>query len=127
MTNSLRALIDRKVSISYLVGAGAAGLAVGIVSAVLLMDSAPTRSEMDSLQVLPKFHDWSGSVSLASYTSFGPYRCEDDCSGHDAGWTWAQQKRVSRPTQCEGSGSNSFMEGCLYYLEVRGRIGRTLE
>lgn len=42
-------------------------------------------------------------------------RCTDDCSGHDAGWQWAQDNDVTDSSECSGSGS--FADGCEAYVE----------
>ena len=42
-------------------------------------------------------------------------RCTDDCSGHDAGWQWAQDNDVTDSFECSGSGS--FEDGCQAYVE----------
>jgi hypothetical protein len=51
----------------------------------------------------------------------GDVPCEDDCSGHYAGWRWATRQRVTAEHQCAGSRSNSFREGCKVYLWAIGR------
>lgn len=54
-----------------------------------------------------------------SYTqprTFNGYRCTDDCSGHDAGYEWAEENDVVDPDDCGGN-SNSFIEGCEAYAE----------
>lgn len=45
-----------------------------------------------------------------------PYGCTDDCSGHDAGWEWAEENGVTDPDDCGGK-SMSFEEGCIAYAE----------
>lgn len=42
-------------------------------------------------------------------------RCTEDCSGHDAGWQWAQDHDVTDSSECSGSGS--FEDGCQAYVE----------
>ncbi len=42
-------------------------------------------------------------------------RCTEDCSGHDAGWQWAQNHEVTDTSECLGSGS--FEDGCEAYVE----------
>ena len=42
-------------------------------------------------------------------------RCTQDCSGHDAGWQWAQDHDVTDSSECSGSGS--FEDGCEAYVE----------
>ena len=48
----------------------------------------------------------------ASAESFKGYDCTQDCSGHKAGYEWAQRKNISDAADCRGN-SNSFIEGCL--------------
>lgn len=43
--------------------------------------------------------------------SFQGYPCTQDCSGHEAGYRWAQLKGIDDPDDCRGN-SNSFIEGC---------------
>lgn len=47
---------------------------------------------------------------------FMDHPCTEDCSGHLAGWQWAARHGVVRETQCDGSNSQSFAEGCRVYL-----------
>ena len=42
--------------------------------------------------------------------------CTDDCSGHQAGYEWAQDNSVSSESDCDGK-SDSFNEGCVNYVE----------
>src|SRR5690348_16577138 len=44
--------------------------------------------------------------------------CTQDCSGHDAGYQWAQDHDVTDPDDCGGK-SWSFEEGCRAYAEGR--------
>jgi hypothetical protein len=40
--------------------------------------------------------------------------CTGDCSGHKAGYNWAEKKGITNPSDCGGN-SNSFIEGCRSY------------
>ena len=42
------------------------------------------------------------------------YRCRVDCSGHEAGYEWAERKGITDPDECGGN-SLSFIEGCKSY------------
>ncbi len=42
------------------------------------------------------------------------WECTGDCSGHDAGFEWAEENGISDPDDCGGN-SNSFIEGCEAY------------
>jgi hypothetical protein len=43
-------------------------------------------------------------------------RCTVDCSGHEAGYEWAEQKGITATDDCGGK-SQSFIEGCESYVE----------
>lgn len=53
-----------------------------------------------------------GSAGL----SFHEQPCTDDCSGHDAGYEWAEDNSITDPDDCDGS-SQSFIEGCEAWAE----------
>jgi hypothetical protein len=46
----------------------------------------------------------------------GSAACTQDCSGHDAGYEWAQENEITDPNDCDGN-NNSFIEGCRAYGE----------
>jgi hypothetical protein len=46
--------------------------------------------------------------------TFAGHECTDDCSGHIAGYQWAEEHNVSDPEDCDGN-SLSFIEGCQAY------------
>lgn len=59
------------------------------------------------------------SVPSQTYTpsrSFGGYPCIGDCSGHEAGYNWAEENGIDDPDDCDGN-SDSFIEGCQSYAE----------
>lgn len=70
----------------------------------------------------PSTYAVEDSVTPEPYGSSGyqdagaPYGCTDDCSGHDAGWAWAEENSVTDPSDCGGN-SVSFEEGCIAYAE----------
>jgi hypothetical protein len=43
-------------------------------------------------------------------------RCTSDCSGHEAGYAWAEENEIVDPDDCGGK-SVSFIEGCQAYAE----------
>ncbi|MCX6793401.1 MAG: hypothetical protein NTY12_05290 [Candidatus Falkowbacteria bacterium] len=47
---------------------------------------------------------------------FNGYECTDDCSGHEAGYDWADEKGIDDVDDCGGN-SQSFIEGCESYVE----------
>lgn len=46
--------------------------------------------------------------------TFYGYRCTQDCSGHRAGYLWAEEKDIDSDSDCGGN-SESFIEGCWAY------------
>lgn len=54
--------------------------------------------------------------NYTGYQTFDGYDCTEDCSGHEAGYTWAEDNDISYEYDCD-SNSNSFNEGCISYAE----------
>jgi hypothetical protein len=48
--------------------------------------------------------------------TFKGYPCTVDCSGHEAGYEWAERKGINDISDCGGN-SNSFIEGCQSFVE----------
>ncbi len=42
--------------------------------------------------------------------------CSEDCSGHEAGYEWAEENSIEDLDDCDGN-SASFVEGCQTYAE----------
>lgn len=57
---------------------------------------------------------WCGVADAQD--SFNGYPCTDDCSGHQAGYDWAERNGIADPGDCGGN-SQSFIEGCQSYTE----------
>jgi hypothetical protein len=55
-------------------------------------------------------------AARAGDQTFGGYECPTDCRGHQRGYRWAEEQRVSGPADCR-VGSRDFIEGCNVYLE----------
>lgn len=55
-------------------------------------------------------------VSEDESQEFSGSPCMDNCSGHEAGYEWAEQHGVADPNECGGD-SNSFFEGCMAYAQ----------
>jgi hypothetical protein len=53
--------------------------------------------------------------------TFMGYECTEDCSGHEAGYGWAEENEITDPDDCGGN-SESFEEGCRAYAEEEGSI-----
>lgn len=47
--------------------------------------------------------------------------CTDDCSGHEAGFEWAKDNRITRRSNCYMGDSPSFDEGCEAYVQAMDR------
>lgn len=61
----------------------------------------------------------AGGTSRLTYSDVGDTsRCTQDCSGHDAGWNWAEDNDITDPDDCGGN-SWSFEDGCRAYAEGR--------
>ncbi len=61
---------------------------------------------------------WGVSSVVAAPDTSGTYKgyaCTKNCSGHKAGYVWAQKKGVTRRDQCTGR-SRSFVEGCYAWV-----------
>lgn len=56
------------------------------------------------------------SRTLPSSNSSNGYPCTYDCSGHEAGYEWAEENGIDNPDDCDGN-SDSFIEGCQSYAE----------
>ena len=53
--------------------------------------------------------------------TFAGYECTEDCSGHEAGYAWAEEHDISDGEDCDAAGehsnSPSFAEGCQAYVD----------
>ena len=49
---------------------------------------------------------------------FKGQECSRDCSGHMAGYDWAEERGISKEEGCRGN-SQSFIDGCLLYVAER--------
>lgn len=56
------------------------------------------------------------AVTLAPSLVFHGDACTEDCSGHEAGYQWAEENEIQDPYDCGGN-SDSFIEGCESYAE----------
>ncbi|WP_292577784.1 hypothetical protein [Mesorhizobium sp.] len=69
----------------------------------------------------------AAAIAIAAYVTpsfaqqtFGGNDCTVDCSGHKAGYDWAEKNQISDESDCS-SNSQSFNEGCRTYLEDPNR------
>ncbi|ANI61949.1 hypothetical protein ACYSUW_05265 [Pseudomonas frederiksbergensis] len=54
--------------------------------------------------------------AMAYAATFDGYQCQGDCSGHQAGYNWAEQNDIDDENSCS-TPSQSFNEGCQSYVE----------
>ncbi|RON53103.1 hypothetical protein [Pseudomonas frederiksbergensis] len=57
--------------------------------------------------------------TTAIAATFDGNQCLGDCSGHQAGYDWAEQNGVDDESSCS-TPSASFNEGCQSYVEESG-------
>ncbi|WP_256584992.1 hypothetical protein [Pseudomonas sp. Irchel s3b2] len=63
--------------------------------------------------------------TTATAATFDGFQCKGDCSGHQAGYDWAEQNDIDDESSCS-TPSQSFNEGCQSYIdENSGTISGT--
>jgi len=89
-----------------------------IVVAVILLIGVLEEQRKANLQRHNGAVSANHSVSLSprGIQYFREYPCTDDCSGHQAGYDWAERNGIDDNDDCD-SNSQSFTEGCLVYVE----------
>lgn len=80
-----------------------------------VIDEIPAADSESSYEI-PSEQDEAEPREVAASPSFMGYDCTDDCSGHEAGYQWAEENGIDDPSDCGGN-SNSFIEGCEAYAE----------
>ena len=64
--------------------------------------------------------DSAPSITDADPPAFAGDPCTSDCSGHQAGYDWAEEKGIDDVDDCDTAGDNSnspsFAEGCKAYV-----------
>lgn len=89
-------------------------LALG-VAALLVGCGGPSEEE-----VADEYSEYGeGEGESEGQRTFGGYDCTDDCSGHEAGYEWANAQGIDDPSDCGGN-SQSFIEGCEAYANENG-------
>lgn len=66
------------------------------------------------------------SSAMASAATFDGNQCLGDCSGHQAGYDWAEQNDIDDENSCS-TPSQSFNEGCQSYVEGSGGVASSDE
>jgi hypothetical protein len=54
-------------------------------------------------------------TASAQAQTFGDFDCTVDCSGHEAGYNWADPHGIDNEEDCPDGNSQSFHEGCIAY------------
>lgn len=65
-----------------------------------------------------------GLSSFASAQTFHGDDCTEDCSGHEAGYNWAERNDINDQSDCS-TASQSFNEGCQAYVEEQSDVSST--
>lgn len=60
----------------------------------------------------------ANNVDAQDVEDQGDYVCTEDCSGHEAGFAWAQDNDFTDAADCGGN-SQSFIEGCEAFANAR--------
>jgi hypothetical protein len=109
-----------------LAGALGAALVGFALSACSSADDEQTTSRPAGVaangSLTPTSDDTPGSAAGigGSYeASHGDSDCTQDCSGHEAGYKWAEENDISDEDDCTGN-SESFIEGCKAYVADNG-------
>ena len=100
-------------------------IAVGLV--LLLTHSKTDVSSTPIVTPTPSNSDSSAKESDANSASertspaFAGSPCTSDCSGHEAGYNWAEEHGIDDESDCDTAGdtsnSPSFAEGCRAYVQ----------
>ena len=76
-------------------------------------------TESQAAQPQPDMSGASNQQTTPARLTFHGYDCSDDCSGHQAGYDWAEEHDITDPDDCGGN-SDSFIEGCKAYAGEDG-------
>jgi hypothetical protein len=97
----------------------------GIYLLFVIFQSSDTSSATNNSQITSPQTTKTDNSDNSTYnddessTTFHGYDCTEDCSGHEAGYSWAEDHDITDPDECDGN-SNSFIEGCQSYAEENG-------
>lgn len=103
--------MSKKVTIAILLG-------VGLV--FLLTRSKPQVQTPPTVESSPATEPSDSSAPPQNRPSFEGDPCTSDCSGHEAGYKWAEEHGIDDENDCETAGetsnSPSFAQGCRAYV-----------
>lgn len=80
-----------------------------------LGSSSATPTQPQTVQSQKTLYD-PPAIQHTQQLEFMGNPCTEDCSGHEAGYSWAEEKGIDDPDDCGGN-SQSFIEGCQSYAE----------
>ncbi len=85
-------------------------------------DAPPTEPSQGADDTAPSPSTDNSTAPNDGTHTFHGYACTDDCSGHQAGYDWAEEHGVTDPDSCGGN-SQSFIEGCKAFAGEDGPDG----
>jgi hypothetical protein len=80
-----------------------------------LSDTGADTSGVKGSQTYDEFDTRRDDIGGSAGT-YGGYGCTEDCSGHEAGYQWAEDHGITDESDCGGN-SWSFEEGCVAYAQ----------
>jgi hypothetical protein len=111
--------LSKKALIGILI---AAGLVYLLTRSKPAVQTTPTVVSSASDSTSPANEPKETSTTTPNPRTFAGDPCTSDCSGHEAGYNWADEKGIDDESDCDTAGdtsnSPSFAEGCRDY--VRG-------
>ena len=92
--------------------------AIGVFGLALYFENS--RSE-DEHRAKPQARRAISNADRPGTKTFAGYDCTVDCSGHEAGYKWAEEHDISDGEDCDRAGersnSPSLAEGCHAYVD----------
>jgi hypothetical protein len=87
------------------------------------VQAEPTFNDAMLVAVEPIVPDYRLQESRAIYRTrtIAGDDCTMDCSGHEAGYEWAEEHGIEDPDDCGGN-SASFIEGCQAYAAEQSGV-----
>lgn len=113
------------------------GIIVVAVVVVLLTHSktethtSPAVVSTPSNSYSPAIESDHSSATRRENPTFAESPCTSDCSGHEAGYNWADEHGIDDESDCDTAGdtsnSPSFAEGCRDYVQENGTTDDTAD
>jgi hypothetical protein len=92
---------------------------IGVIGVALYFSNGHSEDEHRGKSNSQSVGDTDSSETTAR--EFAGYECTVDCSGHKAGYKWAEEHDISDGDDCDKAGehsnSQSFAEGCHAYVD----------